>query len=252
MNRTRKTRSSDIIPWIAIVFFAGIFLFLTLDMGVWETFLSFLFPEAEEVIYPRANLAQLSAEHILLVGVSSLAAVIVGLPLGVFVTRKFGSGFKGIVSDLGSLSQTIPPIAVLALAVPAVGFGFKPTVIALFLYSILPILRNTIAGLEDVSPVVKEVAIGMGMTHSQLLFKVELPIAAPVLFAGIRISVVVNVGTATIGAVVGAGGLGNPIISGIIWDNPAFILEGAITAALLAVLIDQIIGRIEKNLTPGL
>ena len=251
MNRSSESAAKKFLPWITLAAAAGVFLFLIFNMSVWEFILTALFPDAEEVIYPRANLAQLSGEHIVLVAVSSIAAVIVGIPLGVFVTRKQGSGFKGIVSDLASLSQTIPPVAVLALAVPAIGFGFKPTVIALFLYSILPILRNTIAGLEEVSPGVKEAAMGMGMTHTQLLFKVELPLAAPVIFTGIRISLVVNVGTATIGAVVGAGGLGNPIISGLIRDNPAFVLEGAITAALLAVLIDQIIGRIEKSLTPG-
>jgi osmoprotectant transport system permease protein len=183
--------------------------------------------------------------------ISSIAALLVGVPVGVFVTRDRGRAFKAIVNDLGSLSQTIPPVAVLALAVPAVGFGLKPTVLALFLYSILPILRNTVAGLEEVPPATKEAARGMGMTGLQLLFKVELPLAAPVIFAGIRISLVVNVGTATIGAVVGAGGLGNPIISGLIRDNPAFVLEGAVTAAFLAFLLDQIVGRLEKSFSKG-
>ena len=250
MNYIKKIKQSELIPWLGIAGFTFIFLFIVFNMTLWDMVLSFLFPGLEEVIYPRAKLSQLLGEHLILVSVSSLSAIAVGIPLGVFVTRKLGSSFEGIVSDLGSLSQTIPPVAVLALAVPLVGFGFKPTVFALFLYSILPILRNTISGLEDVSPVIKEAAIGMGMTRSQLLFRVELPLAAPVLFAGIRISVVVNVGTATIGAVVGAGGLGNPIISGLIWDNQAFILEGAVTAAFLAVLIDQFIGRLEKHLTP--
>jgi len=250
LNKNRKIVTSDSLSFVLLIIFAGMFLVLIFNSVVWETVLSFIFPDLEEVIYPRSSLPQLLLDHIILVLVSSLAASIVAIPLGVFVTRRMGSGFKGIFNDLGSLSQTIPPVAVLALAVPAVGFGFKPTIIALFLYSLLPIFRNTIVGLEGVSPAVKEAALGMGMTRLQLLFRVEFPLTAPVIFAGIRISVVVNVGTATIGAVVGAGGLGNPIISGLIRDNPAFILEGAVTAALLAVLLDQIIGRIEYMLTP--
>jgi osmoprotectant transport system permease protein len=229
----------------------GVFLLLVFNTSIWESVLTVVFPGEEEVVYPRAGLARLTGEHLLLVAASSIAALLIGVPLGVFVTREQGRGFKSIVNDLGSLSQTIPPVAVLALAVPAIGFGFKPTVVALFLYSILPILRNTVAGLEQVPPATKEAAKGMGMTRWQLLLKVELPLAAPIIFAGVRISMVINVGTATIGAVVGAGGLGNPIISGLIRDNPAFVIQGAITAALLAVLIDQIISRVEKSVTPG-
>ncbi len=229
--------------WLGIVLFTFLFLYTVFNISLW--------PGLKAVLYPRVSLPQMLGQHLILVLISSFAAVLAGVPLGIFVTRESGSGFKGIAGDLGALSQTIPPVAVLALAVPLVGFGFKPTVLALFLYSILPILRNTIAGLEEVSPAVKEAARGMGMTRSEILFKVELPLALPVLFAGIRMSVVVNVGTATIGAVVGAGGLGNPIISGIVWNNQAFILEGAVTTAVLAVLLDQIIGRIEQSVLPG-
>ena len=227
----------------------GTIVSILLSTKIWEAFLGTLYPNATSVVYARASIARLFGEHLVLVGVSSVSAAMVGISVGVFVTRTRGRPFREIVNDLGSLSQTIPPVAVLALAVPAVGFGFEPTVLALFLYSVLPILRNTVSGLEDVSPDVIDAGRGMGMTQTQLLFKAELPLATPVIFAGIRISVVINVGTATIGAVVGAGGLGNPIISGLINNNPAYILQGAITAALLALLMDLLIGRLEKSLS---
>ena len=243
--------AKNLLFWVPPAVIAGIFALLVFNMNIWEAALGALFPGQEQVVYPRADLAELCGQHLFLVGVSGIAAVSIGVPLGIFVTRERGSGFKSIVSDLGSLSQTVPPVAVLALAVPAIGFGFEPTVLALFLYSLLPILRNTVAGLDGVSPAIKEAARGMGMTRRQVLLKVEIPIASRVIFAGIRISLVMNVGTAAVGATVGAGGLGNPIVSGLIRDNPAFVLEGGITAALLALLIDLIVGRVEKSLSPA-
>jgi osmoprotectant transport system permease protein len=229
--------------YIAVIF--GFFLFLITNMGIWQKALSMLFPAETEVIYPRANLLELLKEHILLVLASSVAATFAGVCVGLFVTRPIGRDFLGVVNDLSSLAQTIPPVAVLALAVPFIGFGFKPTVLALFLYSILPIIRNTISGLESVSPLLIEAAYGMGMKRGQILFRVELPLSLKVIMAGVRTSVVINVGTATVGAVVGAGGLGTPIISGLVRENPAFVLEGALSAALLAFLLDQIIAKTE-------
>jgi osmoprotectant transport system permease protein len=138
-------------------------------------------------------------------------------------------------------------VAILALAVPFIGFGFKPTIAALFLYSILPVVRNTISGIEAVPPSLIEAAFGMGMTRLQILFKVEIPLAMKVIMAGIRMSVVMNIGTATLGAIVGAGGLGVPIISGLVRQNPAFVLEGALTVCLLAVITDRLIAGIEES-----
>jgi osmoprotectant transport system permease protein len=140
------------------------------------------------------------------------------------------------------MGQTFPPVAVLAVAVPVVGFGFKPTIIALFLYGLLPVLRNTITGLESVSPDILEASYGMGMTPLQVLTGVELPLAAPVVMAGVRISTVINIGTAALGATIGAGGLGKPIIAGLIGENPAYILEGAILVGFFAIIVDMGLG----------
>ena len=133
----------EIAPRAIIVLAYGALLSLSLSTKSWEAFLRVLYPNATSVVYARASIARLFGEHLLLVVVSSVSAALVGISVGIFVTRTRGRPFRGIVNDLGSLSQTIPPVAVLALAVPAVGFGFEPTILALFLYSVLPILRNT-------------------------------------------------------------------------------------------------------------
>ncbi len=234
--------------WLPLIVVTALFLVIVLDMDVLRILLSGLFPGEKEVIYPRANLLELLKEHMFLVLLSSFAATVIGVGVGILVTRPAGRDYLNLVNDISSLAQTIPPVAVLALAVPFIGFGFKPTVLALFLYSILPVIRNSIAGLESVSSDLIEAARGMGMTRSQVLFRVELPLALRVIMAGIRTSVVINVGTATVGAVVGAGGLGTPIISGLVRENPAFVLEGAIAAAFLAFILDQYLARAEQSL----
>jgi osmoprotectant transport system permease protein len=234
--------------WLSLIIVTVVFLLLVLHVDLLRALLGALFPNESELIYPRATLIVLLKEHMLLVFFSSLAATVIGLGIGIFVTRPSGRDYLNLVNDISSLAQTIPPVAVLALAVPFIGFGFKPTVLALFLYSILPIIRNSIAGLESLSPNLIEAARGMGMTNMQVLLKVELPLALNVIMAGIRTSVVINVGTATVGAVVGAGGLGTPIISGLVRENPAFVTEGALAAALLAFILDQYLAKLERSL----
>ncbi|MGB3223079.1 MAG: ABC transporter permease, partial [Desulforhopalus sp.] len=166
------------------------------------------------------------------------------------VTRTYGREFLPALNNLVSIGQTFPPLAVLALAVPAVGFGAKPTIIALFLYGLLPIVRNTISGLQAVDPAIREAATGMGMSELQALWKVEMPLSFHVIMAGIKTSVIINIGTATIGATIGAGGLGAPIITGLASDNPAFILQGSIIAALFAIIVDALLEMIERIFVP--
>ncbi len=243
MNRRK------ILQWIPIAAITLVFLLIVFDRRFLKLLLALVFPGETQLLYPRAGLPGLLGEHLVLVLFSSLVAVGIGVAVGVFVTRPAGREYLHLVNDLSSLAQTVPPVAVLALAVPFIGFGFKPTVLALFLYSILPIIRNSIAGIENISPLLVEAARGMGMTRLQVLLKIEMPLALRVIMAGIRTSVVINVGTATVGAVVGAGGLGTPIISGLVRENPAFVIEGAASAALLAFLMDQYLGKIEQGLS---
>lgn len=209
--------------------------------------LTAIFPNSPEVIYDRAQLATLIGEHLILVLVSTAAATVLGLLIGIGVTRDAGRAFLQLAQDASSLAQTFPPVAVLALAVPVFGFGFRPTVVALFIYSILPVLKNTIAGLESVPPNLIDASTGMGMRPVERLIRTELPLAARVILAGVRTSVVLNIGTATIGATIGAGGLGRIIIAGLVRDNTAWILTGAVAAAILALLADWIFSRIEAG-----
>ncbi|TYB86482.1 MAG: ABC transporter permease [Kosmotoga sp.] len=233
--------------WIFTFVLIGFFIVLISNMELWRFFLEKLFPELQNVIYPRASLIKLVAEHLFLVSLSSVLSIIIGVGLGILVTRKFGQQFADLVNNLATLGQTFPPVAVLMLAVPMLGFGAEPTIFALFLYGLLPILRNTISGLEGVSQQLLQAATGMGMNGMQCLVRIELPLAMRVIIAGIRISVVINVGTAAVGATIGAGGLGSPIVSGLVNQNTAFILEGAIPAALLAFILDRIFGQIERS-----
>jgi osmoprotectant transport system permease protein len=223
---------------------AAAFVLLASWDGAWRLLVGPIYPDLDAYVYDRVGLWTLVWQHFVIVGVSSGLSIVVGMAVGIAVTRSFGRDFLPATNSLVSVGQTFPPVAVLALAVPAVGFGVAPTIIALFLYGLLPIVRGTIAGLESLDPGLGEAATGMGMTELQSLARVELPIAMPVIMAGIKTSVVINIGTATIGATIGAGGLGAPIITGLSADNPAFILQGSVMAALFAILADGLLGMV--------
>jgi osmoprotectant transport system permease protein len=204
-----------------------------------------LFPDARSVLHPRGTLLQFTLQHLAIVGLSSAVTVAIGVPLGILVTRRAGRQFRPLVASAVDLGQTFPPVAVLALAMPLLGFGFTPTVVALVIYGLFPVVSGTISGLEAVPPAVLDAAVGMGMSPTQVLLRVELPLASRVIMAGVRTSVTINIGTATVGAAIGTGGLGVPIIGGLSVQNMAYVLEGAIPAALLAVLADALLARVE-------
>ncbi|PVE22673.1 ABC transporter [Microvirga sp. KLBC 81] len=197
-------------------------------------------------IYNQGSLLFLTLQHLRTVVLATLAGTVLAVALGIFVTRPSGAEFLPLSRSLVNIGQTFPPIAVLAIAVPLVGFGEKPTFIALFLYGLLPIFENTLTGLTQVSPQTLEAARGMGMNARQRLFQVELPLAFPVILAGIRLSVIISLGTATIGSTVAAKGLGEVIIAGLQSNNIAFVLQGGLVVALLAILIHDGLGLIER------
>lgn len=200
-------------------------------------------------IYNQGSLLTLTLAHLATVFGATLASTVVAVLLGIFVTRPMGIEFLPLSRSLVNIGQTFPPIAVLAIAVPLVGFGTKPTLIALFLYGLLPIFENTLAGLTQVPPLTLEAAKGMGMGPLRRLLEVELPLAMPVILAGIRLSVVINLGTATIGSTVAAKGLGEVIIAGLQSNNTAFILQGGAVVALLAILIHDLFMTAEQAMT---
>ncbi|KQS91860.1 ABC transporter permease/substrate-binding protein [Chryseobacterium sp. Leaf394] len=183
-------------------------------------------------------------QHLGLTFLSLLLAVIVGLPLAILIARK--RKLSGSVLGVAGILQTIPSIALLGFMIPAFGIGATPAIVALLIYALLPIIRNTYTGITGVNPAVIEAAKAMGMNRKQLLFKVELPLAMPVIIAGIRTAAVINVGVATLASFVAAGGLGEFIFGGISLNNTNMILAGAIPAALLAVLLDKTIAVFQK------
>ncbi|WP_428327852.1 ABC transporter permease/substrate-binding protein [Mucilaginibacter sp.] len=183
-------------------------------------------------------------QHIGLTFVSLFIAVLIGLPLGIFITRK--KQFSGAVLGIAGVLQTVPSIALLGFMIPLLGIGAKPAIVALLLYALLPIIRNTYTGITGVDAAVKEAAAAMGMSKWQVLFKVELPLAMPVIFAGIRTATVIIVGVATLASYIAAGGLGEFIFGGISLNNTNMILAGAIPAALLAIIFDFLLSRLQK------
>jgi osmoprotectant transport system permease protein len=197
-------------------------------------------------IYNQGSLLSLTLLHLRTVAIATVAAIIVAVALAILVTRPFGTEFLPLSRSLVNIGQTFPPVAVLALAVPAVGFGEKPTLIALFLYGLLPIFENSLTGLTTLPQPVVEAAKGVGMTGWQRLTKVELPLALPVILAGIRLSVVISLATATIGSTVAAKTLGEVIIAGLLSNNLAFVLQGGLIVAVLAVLIYDAFSALER------
>ena len=187
-------------------------------------------------------LAQL-ATHLGLTLASLFLAVLISVPLGIWISRK--EKLASVVLGFTNVLQTIPSIALLGFMIPLMGIGLAPAITALFLYALLPIVRNTYTGITEVDDSITEAAKGMGMNSWQILGRVELPLALPVIFAGIRTATVINVGVATLAAYIGAGGLGEFIFGGIALNDSQMILAGAIPAALLAVLLDTFLGRIQ-------
>lgn len=243
----------------ALVRAIGVFLIFWSFFGheiFWDYLLGVLFPSALtrtgdiELLRPQNSVIGYAADHLELVIVSSLVIIPVGLLLGIFVTREENRDYLPFINNLVNSGQTVPTIAVVAIMAPIIGIGFKPAVIALIIYGMLPVVRNTIAGLEGVDPFMKDSATGMGMTPAQVLFAIELPIASRVIMAGIRTSMVINVGTAALGAYVASGGLGDPIAAGLLRQVDPWIVLGAVPAALLAIILDYVLGRIEFVVTP--
>ena len=197
-----------------------------------------------------AKLAHWIGRHLELAGISLLLSIIIGLPLGIAASRGGALG-HGILAIVGMI-QTIPSLALLALLVPVPFLGISATtaIVALFLYGLLPIVRNTATGLQDIPPALRDSAIALGLEPAARLRKIYLPLASRTILAGIKTSAVINIGTATLAALIGAGGLGEPILSGLNLNDNATILEGAIPAALLALLVQGLFDLLDRFLIP--
>jgi osmoprotectant transport system permease protein len=209
-------------------------------MNIWQ----FMLQNHTEVL-------ELTLEHLWLVGISTLLAVLIGIPLGILITRW--PALNKPVLGGANIIQTIPSLALFGFLLPAPWIGARAdrlAILALALYALLPLIRNTYAGIRGVDRAVVEAGRGMGMTDRQLLFQVELPLALGVIIAGVRVATVISVGLATIAAAIGAGGLGEYIFRGLAMVNNQVILAGAIPAAAMALLADVSLGWLEKRLSP--
>lgn len=196
----------------------------------------------------RATLAERTLEHLALTALALLAGIAVAVPLGVALERRRAQA-EPLIRLVG-LTQTIPSIALLAFMIPLLGVGFRAAVVALWIYSLFPILRNTYTGVRDAAPEAAEAALACGMTPTQVLWQIRLPLATPIILAGVRTAAVLAVGTATLAAFIGAGGLGEPIVTGLQLADTARILSGAIPAAILALLVDWTLAGVERLLRP--
>jgi osmoprotectant transport system permease protein len=197
----------------------------------------------------HAEIFDTTLEHLTLVIIAMTFAILIGVPLGMFVVQR--PALRTLALGIASILQTVPSLALFGFLIPIPfigGIGRRTAIVALVLYAILPILRNTYVGLTGIDPSVLEAAEAMGMTDAQILWRVRLPLALAVILAGIRTATVITIGVATIAAVIGAGGLGTFIFRGVAMVSDAVILAGAIPAALLAILADLLLGLLERKL----
>ncbi len=233
-----------LIPRIAAL---GLLIGFLLSPGSFEPLFAPLTQFGAPAIYDQGNLPTLALAHLATVCCAAAASTAVAVGLAIMVTRPGGLEFLPLSRTLVNIGQTFPSVAVLAIAVPMVGFGEKPTLIALFAYGLLPIFENTVVGLRTIPPAVLEAASGMGMSPLERLRRVELPLAMPLILEGVRLSLVINVGTATIGSTVAAKGLGEVIIAGLLSNNTAFILQGGLLTGLMAILLYDALAMLERR-----
>ena len=198
-----------------------------------------VFPTADTLLYDRTPMWRFLGEHLGLVAAGGAISVGLGVTAGLVLVSPIGRPFRGVVMKLAGFGQAVPSVALMAMAVPAVGYGSTPVLIALVVFSVLPVMVNVIVGIEGVPAEVIEAGRGIGMSRVERLWQLEVPRALPVIMAGVRTMLVILVSAATLGAVVGAGGLGVPIMSGIGSFNNAVVAHGAVPAILLALIIDR-------------
>ncbi|MFQ6117021.1 MAG: ABC transporter permease [Candidatus Bipolaricaulia bacterium] len=201
-------------------------------------------------VFTYEQILHQSWDHFKMVAIAALIAIAIGVPLGILVTRPGFTGLSLPVIGGAGVGQSIPSMAVIAIMAPLLGFGFRSAVVALIIYGLLPILRNSYAAIRNIDPAMIEAARGMGMSKGQIAWRIELPLARPVIMAGIRTSTVINVGTAALAVLVGGKGLGTSILTGVFSRQPLITLEGAAPLAAMAITLDYILEAIENWMTP--
>ena len=224
-------------------------LVVLLGITVWITNLEWI-KEGVYRPFTGSDLLNSARSHFWMVLVAELIAIAIGVPLGILVTRPGFSKLTTPVIGGANVGQSIPSLAVIAIMAPIIGFGFQSAIVALFIYGLLPVLRNSYASIKNIDPAIVEAARGMGMTRGQIARKIELPLALPVIMTGIRISTVITVGTAELAVLVGGAGLGRITLTGVFSLQPLTILQGAAPTAAMAIILGFILERLEKWMTP--
>lgn len=234
------------LPFFLISFLLlSLFLVSIFKFELFEKIL-LLFLKPKNLFLARVSLFEIARQHIYTVAISSSLSIIVALVVAVLSRLSFMKDFEEFLLGLATFGQTIPTVAILALLIPFLGYGFKPVLYALFIYGFLPVLRNTMEGINSIPPEIIESARAMGMSRLQIVTGVELPLALPAIVAGIRISLILNISVATIGATVGLSGFGSLIVNGIRSDDTIMILKGAIPVSLLALTVESMFMNLEK------
>lgn len=233
------THRTPLQRWVPVAVMTAALVWMTFDQAGFASLLGLIFPNETTLYYERETLATLMGQHLALAGTSGAIALVIGVALGMFLLTPLGTNFRELVVNLANFGQTFPSIAVMAMLVPIMGYGWEPVVVALVIYSVLPVMLNVVAGIENVPADMVDAAQGMGMSRMQRFRQVQLPLAMPIIMGGIKNMLVIAVGAATLGAIVGAGGLGVPIVAGANQFKPALVLQGAIPSALLALIIDR-------------
>ncbi|HNZ09112.1 MAG TPA: ABC transporter permease [Bacillota bacterium] len=233
--------------WVRRAAIISLFVLFVFGFGYVEALYSIIVP-LRPAIVERTALYVLVWQHLVIALVPTLAALAISAASGCLLHVYGNEELKSLAISLGSIGETFPSVAIIALSVPVLGYGNLPCMLALFIYAVLPILRNTVTGLSEVPRGITEAARGMGMDKFQMLFKVELPLAWPVMAAGLRIALIINISAATLGATVGAGGLGIPIVAGIRTYDILMVIKGTMPVLLMALFADSMFaGRSEKR-----
>ncbi|KAF0225086.1 MAG: osmoprotectant uptake system [Erysipelotrichaceae bacterium] len=231
---------SQFRKWWVIGLYLALFLWWIFDFATIKSLFLEGLGQRPDLIQ-RTSLAELALQHLNIVFISTSIAIVIGLGLGMIIHYTHLEELKDMALKLASIGETIPSAAIIALSVPLYGYGDRPIILALIIYAILPILRNTIVGLESISKPIIDAAKGVGLSKWQQMIKIELPLSQPTLLAGIRTALVINISAATIGATVGAGGFGVPIIAGIRTYDPVMVIQGSIPVILMALFADRLL-----------
>ncbi len=236
----KRTNLAQLRPHLISMLYFSLFIVWVFGFSSFKEFFAIWFPGRIDIV-SRTSLPVLALQHFGLVVLSTSAAILISLIFGIGVHLLKSTEMESLVLNGSSILETIPSAAIIALSIPLFGYGNSPVMLALLVYAILPVIRNVIVGLRTLSPSVIEAAKGIGMTPLQRLFRVELPLARPMIMAGIKTAVVINISVATIGATVGAGGFGVPIIAGIRTFNSLLVLQGSVAVILMALFTEHVL-----------